>query len=249
MAIDLAIIGGTGLYQWQELTTRRAASIETPYGNPSAPIMMGQWLGKQVAFLPRHGKTHELPPHAINYCANLYALHTLGAQKIVSINAVGGIHKNTLSPPHLVIPNQIIDYTHGRIASFFNVSGDPMKHIDFTDPFCEQLRRHLIRAAQSVGACFSDTGTYGCTQGPRLESRAEIIRMERDGCDIVGMTGMPEACLARELDIHYASLSIVVNPAAGKTQNLIELAVIQDNMTKGVRKVKQIIAELLTHSA
>ena len=240
----IAIIGGTGVYDWPNLSEIRLTSktpMETPYGLTSAVIKLGNIASHPVAFLPRHGDKHQIPPHRINYRANLYALQQLGVEQVIALNAVGGIAPETLNAPTLVIPDQVIDYTHGRISTFFDQPGDPFNHIDFTEPFDASLRAALMAAAKVTPLPCIPTGTYGCTQGPRLESRAEIQRLERDGCSVVGMTAMPEAALARELEMAYASLCITVNPAAGKSDALITMAEIQACMAEGLRGAVQLV--------
>jgi 5'-methylthioinosine phosphorylase len=167
-----------------------------------------------VAFLARHGERHSLPPHRVNYRANLWALHSLGARRVIGVNAVGGIRAD-MGPRVIVVPDQLIDYTHGRFTSFCDMDGAEVKHIDFSEPYTLALRAQLLAAARRAGIAAVDGGCYGATQGPRLETRAEVARMKRDGCDLVGMTGMPEAALARELELEYACLALVANYAAG----------------------------------
>lgn len=213
-AIDLAVIGGSGLYQFPGLENATRRALQTPYGHASGEVVLGDFAGKRLAFLARHGEGHTLAPHRVNYRANLWALHALGARQVIGINAVGGIRAD-MGPRALVVPDQLIDYTHGRITSFCDVEGAQVKHIDFSEPYTASLRQALLAAAAKAGIGVIDGGCYGATQGPRLETRAEIARMKRDGCDLVGMTGMPEAALARELEIDYACLALVANFAAG----------------------------------
>jgi len=212
--IDLAVIGGSGLYDFPDLANAQRHAPDTPYGPASGDVVVGDFAGHRVAFLARHGESHSLPPHRVNYRANLWALHRLGARRVIGVNAVGGIRAD-MGPRSIVVPNQIIDYTHGRYTSFCDVEGAEVKHIDFSEPYTEALRRDLLAAAGRAGITAIDGGCYGATQGPRLETRAEIARMKRDGCDLVGMTGMPEAALARELEMAYACLALVANFAAG----------------------------------
>jgi 5'-methylthioinosine phosphorylase len=212
--MDLAVIGGSGLYQFPGLENPVRRVVETPFGAPSGEVMTGDFAGKRVAFLARHGERHSLPPHRVNYRANLWALHSLGARRVVGVNAVGGIRAD-MGPRVIVVPDQLIDYTHGRFTSFCDADGAEVKHIDFSEPYTQALRAQLLAAARKAGIAAIDGGCYGATQGPRLETRAEIARMKRDGCDLVGMTGMPEAALARELELDYACLALVANYAAG----------------------------------
>ncbi|MBW8369207.1 MAG: S-methyl-5'-thioinosine phosphorylase [Arenimonas sp.] len=212
--IDLAIIGGTGVYRLASLEGSEAVQGDTPYGAPSGPVRVGQLAGRRVAFLARHGEGHSLPPHRVNYRANLWQLKSLGAQRVLAINTVGGITER-FGPRVLALPDQVIDYTWGRTSSFWDGEGGEVLHVDFGDPYTPSLRQAVRDAASRSGAALVDGGCYGATQGPRLETRAEIARMRRDGCDLVGMTGMPEAGLARELGLDYACLAVVANWAAG----------------------------------
>ncbi|MGN2250366.1 S-methyl-5'-thioinosine phosphorylase [Frateuria sp. GZRe14] len=212
--IDLAVIGGSGLYQFPGLENISRRALETPYGPASGEVVLGDFAGKRLAFLARHGESHALAPHRVNYRANLWALHALGARRVIGVNAVGGIRAD-MGPRVLVVPDQLIDYTHGRVTSFCDAEGVEVRHIDFSEPYTASLRQALLAAAGRAGIAMIDGGCYGATQGPRLETRAEIARMKRDGCDLVGMTGMPEAALARELELEYACLALVANFAAG----------------------------------
>jgi 5'-methylthioinosine phosphorylase len=245
MSIDLAVIGGTGLYRFPGLENDQQYTLETPYGAPSGPIVVGTLQGRAIAFLARHGESHNIAPHRVNYRANIHALHEIGARRIVGVNAVGGI-RDDMGPRAIVVPDQIIDYTHGRFTSFCDVENVQVKHIDFSEPYSESLRRSLLVAASVAGIEAVVGGTYGATQGPRLETRAEIARMRRDGCDLVGMTGMPEAALARELDIDYACLALVANWAAGCGDTAeISLQEIYANLEAVTAKVPAIVATLL----
>lgn len=212
--LALAIIGGTGLYALADLQDVETHQPVTRYGAPSGPIRIGTLAGKRVAFLARHGEGHSVPPHRINYRANLAALKAVGAQRVLALNTVGGITER-FGPRVLGCPDQLIDYTWGRISTLSEEAGSDVLHVDFGDPYTPLLRREILTAATAAGVVVVDGGCYGATQGPRLETRAEIARMRRDGCDLVGMTGMPEAGLARELGLDYACLAIVANWAAG----------------------------------
>jgi 5'-methylthioinosine phosphorylase len=217
MSIDLAIIGGSGLYNFPGLEKVEKCILMTPFGDPSDAVTLGELDGRRVAFLARHAAGHSIPPHRINYRANVWALHSLGARRVIGINAVGGIRAD-MGPRVLAVPDQIIDYTHGRFTSFCDVDGAKVEHVDFSHPYTAGLRAAILAAAAKIGTAIVDGGCYGATQGPRLETVAEIARMRRDGCDLVGMTGMPEAALARELGIEYACLALVANWAAGCPQ-------------------------------
>jgi 5'-methylthioadenosine phosphorylase len=211
----LAIIGGSGLCTLQDLTNAREQVVSTPYGAPSCALCFGRLNRAEVVFLARHGNGHSIPPHAINYRANIWALASAGVKEIVAVASVGGIHADC-SPGVLVVPSQIIDYTHGRHATYFDGGEGAVRHIDFTHPYCPHLRRKLLEACARANEMAVDGGTYAVTQGPRLETAAEIDRLERDGAHVVGMTGMPEAALARESGVAYAALTVVVNWAAGR---------------------------------
>lgn len=213
-AIDLAIIGGTGIYKLAALRDPQAIEGDTPWGRPSGPVRVGTLAGRRVAFLARHGEGHGLPPHRVNYRANLWQLKHLGATRVLAVNTVGGITER-YGPQVLGLPDQLIDYTWGRASSFWDEEGGELLHVDFGEPYTPALRAAVLAAAAKAGVPLVDGGCYGATQGPRLETRAEIARMRRDGCDLVGMTGMPEAGLARELGLDYACLAIVANWAAG----------------------------------
>ncbi|WP_449445936.1 S-methyl-5'-thioinosine phosphorylase [Thermomonas brevis] len=227
MTIELAVIGGTGVYALGELTDVETHQPVTPYGALSGPVRVGMYAGKRVAFLARHGEGHSLPPHKINYRANLAALKALGATRVLALNTVGGITER-FGPRVLACPDQLIDYTWGRISTLCEEPGSEVLHVDFGEPYTPALRRDVLAAAARAGVPLVEGGCYGATQGPRLETKAEIARMRRDGCDLVGMTGMPEAGLARELGLDYACLGIVANWAAGAGPDPDEVITLQD---------------------
>tara|TARA_R110002050_G_scaffold9504_2_gene33427 strand:+ start:3382 stop:4122 length:741 start_codon:yes stop_codon:yes gene_type:complete len=240
----LAIIGGTGLSALDGLNILEQHSVFTPFGSPSSDILEGELHGKTVFFLPRHGAKHTIPPHKINYRANIWALHDLGVQQIIAVAAVGGV-RGDLAPSVLAVPDQIIDYTYGREQSFYSDDFSVDKHIDFSYPYDDKLRQLLLQIAHNNKITIADGGTYGATQGPRLESAAEIRRMAQDGCAMVGMTGMPEAALARELNISYACCALMVNWAAGLGEGVITMAQIEQTLASGMTEVKQILAEVI----
>ncbi len=237
----LAIIGGTGLTQLANLDVSRRQVVRTPYGEPSAPLTFGTFRSVPVVFLARHGDGHTIPPHQVNYRANLWALKEQGAREIVSVASVGGIRAD-LGPAKIVVPHQIIDYTWGRVSTFFENEA-PVKHIDFTAPYTADLRRRLLAAAETCGEDAIDGAVYAATQGPRLETAAEINRLERGGADIVGMTGMPEAVLAREIELDYATLAVVVNHAAGRGASAhgVPLQKIEEVLEASMSRVCRII--------
>lgn len=241
--MQLAIIGGSGLTRLKNLEVAGHRVMRTPYGEPSAPLTYGRLEGHTVIFLPRHGPGHTIPPHRVNYQANLWALKECEVSHVVAVAAVGAI-TNDLAPGDLALPDQIIDYTYGRAHTYFGDPHTPVTHIDFTFPYCEELRQLLSDAAARARVPIAPGGTYGATQGPRFETAAEIHRMERDGATLVGMTGMPEASLARELGLCYATIAVVANPAAGKTTE-IHIKEIEHHLEQGMEKVRTLLAQLI----
>ncbi|MGO2134207.1 S-methyl-5'-thioinosine phosphorylase [Marinobacter sp.] len=236
----VGIIGGTGLTTLSGLDITETRSVETSWGPPSSELIEGCLDGQPVVFLSRHGNPHNIPPHEVNYKANLKALYDAGVRTVIGVNAVGGIHPD-MSPACVVIPDQIIDYTWGRASTFFEGELDAVTHIDFTWPYDSAAREILLQTAQDRNVAHAGFGVYGATQGPRLETAAEIRRMERDGCDLVGMTGMPEAALAAELGMRYVCLGLVVNWAAGKSDHIITMDEIEAAIEQGMSGVKQIL--------
>ncbi|MDX9875706.1 MAG: S-methyl-5'-thioinosine phosphorylase [Spongiibacteraceae bacterium] len=254
----IAIIGGTGLNQMAELAPLDERRPVTPYGETSAPLQLLQRDGVAFWFLARHGQPHRIPPHRVNYRANLWALRDAGVREVIAVNAVGGITERAATGA-VVVPDQIVDYTYGREHTFYDgvvglrsdmaqhgvTCAAALEHVDFGEPYSAGLRQRLLEAAQAAGVAAVDGGVYGATQGPRLETAAEIRRMERDGCDLVGMTGMPEAALARELGLAYAALCLVVNPAAGKAPGEITMADIQRVLEQGMGQVTAVLSSFL----
>ena len=240
----LAIIGGTGLDELEGLEILDSREIETPYGEPSRAIQRGRLEGVEVCFLQRHGSPRAIPPHRVNYRANLWALHSLGVEQVVAINAVGGITPN-MQPGCLVIPDQLIDYTWGREHTIDLGESGELMHIDFTEPYDRALRTALLEAAARLRIPHAESAVYGATQGPRLETAAEIRRMAGDGCDVVGMTGMPEAALARELGLAYASVCMVVNPAPGLDDDPISLSMMRAILQREAAVVGRLLRELI----
>jgi 5'-methylthioadenosine phosphorylase len=241
----LGIIGGSGLTQLANLDVSHREIVRTPYGEPSGPLTFGRIGCQEVAFLARHGYGHTIPPHLVNYRANMHALETSGVTQVVSVASVGGI-RGDLGPGELVVPHQIIDYTWGREMTFQSGGDGPVVHVDFTDPYDEEVRRMLLGVAQRIGEKVIDGAVYATTQGPRLETAAEINRMEGDGAHIVGMTGMPEAGLARELGLPYAALCVVANWAAGRADSLhgISFESLEAVLQEAMARVRRIIEGL-----
>lgn len=241
----LAIIGGTGLSQLSNLDIKRREVFRTPYGEPSGALQFGQVCDEPAIFLARHGYGHTIAPHRVNYRANIWALKQAGAEAIISVASVGAIRAD-LEPGMLVIPDQILDYTWGREHTFFNHVDEPSRHLDFTHPYTESLRKRLLGAARAAGETVVDGAVYATTQGPRLETAAEINRFERDGADVIGMTGMPEAYLAREKQMAYAAIAVVSNYAAGRSKSVeaIPLEQIEATLSGAIARVHNILQHL-----
>jgi len=218
----LAIIGGTGLTRLSTLAVAHREVVRTPYGEPSSALLFGQIAGLDAIFLARHGHGHTIPPHRVNYRANLWALHERGASAVLAVASVGGIRG--AAPGDLILPHQLIDYTQGRETTYFDGGDRRVVHVDFTHPYSPGLRAACLAAATTSGIALVDGGVYGAVSGPRLETAAEIDRMDRDGATLVGMTGMPEAALARELELPYAAIAVVVNHAAGRGDSAHEVS-------------------------
>ncbi len=243
----LAIIGGSGLTRLSTLSVAHREVVRTPYGDPSSTLLFGQIAGRDAVFLARHGHGHTIPPHRVNYRANLWALKEKGARAVIAVASVGGICR--CAPGDLVLPHQLIDYTSGREATFFDGGDRQVTHVDFTHPYSPDLRTRCLDAARIAGIELAEGGVYGAVNGPRLETAAEIDRMERDGATLVGMTGMPEAGLARELELPYAAICVVVNHAAGRGQSsqsisLHGIAAVLDTAMDRVRALLDHVAPL-----
>jgi 5'-methylthioinosine phosphorylase len=247
VTLHFAVIGGTGLDRLPGLQITERRAVQTPYGEPSGPVSVGELHGHRLAFLARHGDDHHIPPHKVNYRANLWALQRIGVKRVMAVAAVGGITPE-MRPARLVFPDQVIDYTWGREHSFADGSAAHVQHVDFTHPYTPALRERFIAAARALQLDAVESGVYGATQGPRLESLAEIRRMARDGCDIVGMTGMPEAGLARELGLDYACCAVVVNWAAGLGSGDIH-AEIAGCIEQGMAGVRRLLEKLIPQLA
>jgi len=240
----LALLGGSGLTELAGLEVQNRRIVRTPYGEPSGPVTFGRLGGVDWVFLARHGYGHTLAPHEINYRANLWALHSLGVAGIVSVCTVGGITAD-FPAGAIAVPDQLIDYTWGRKSTFFEGAEQPVVHVDFTHPYDEATRALLIAAAADAGIPVIPRGTYAAMQGPRLETAAEIDRLERDGAHLVGMTGMPEAALARELALPYATIAVVANPAAGRgaSADAISLEAIGAVLAEAMGRVRRVVEQ------
>ena len=233
---SVAIIGGSGLDELSTMLDVQEIRPTTRFGKPSDSILKGSFADQRIYFLARHGREHSIAPHQINYRANIAALQDLGVDSVLALTAVGGIVPST-PPRRIVIPDQIIDYTYSREHTFSDGLDNTVEHIDFTFPYSTTIREALIKAAHAINLIIEPTGVYGATQGPRLETAAEIRRMKRDGCTIVGMTGMPEASLAREAGLDYANVSLVVNWAAGIAKGKIDHSEIEGHVAGGISDV------------
>jgi len=244
----LAIIGGRGLTQLTNLKITHQQVMRTPYGEPSGAFMFGTLDQHEVIFLARHGYGHTIPPHLVNYRANLWVLREQGVSNVISVATVGGIRAD-LKPGVIVVPDQIIDFTHGRDATFFEARDKPFSNVDFTLPYSASLRSRILSSAQAAQQPCVDGGVYAATQGPRLDSIAEINRFERDGADMVGMTGMPETALAKELDLNYAIIAVVANYAAGRGDNMTGISVESVNATANaaMERVRSILEHVVNH--
>ena len=238
----LAILGGSGLTEFATLRIDRKQIVRTPFGEPSGPLTYGHVGETEVVFLARHGYGHTLAPHEINYRANLWALHSRGVKRVLSVCTVGGITAE-FTAGAIAVPDQVIDYTWGRKSTFFEGAEQPVVHVDFTHPYDEPTRELLLAAAQDAGESVVPRGTYAAVQGPRLETAAEVNRLDRDGAHLVGMTGMPEAALARELGLAYAALAVVANPAAGRagSREAISLEKIGQVVDVAMGRVRRIV--------
>lgn len=238
----LGIIGGSGLYEIEEITLKEAKKIQTPFGDPSDFYRIGELSEKEIIFLPRHGLQHTIPSHKVNYRANIWGFKELGVKRIISISAVGGIDPD-LEPGSIVVPDQIIDMTSNRDATFYD--GDKVVHVDLTEPYCPELRRSIIKASKKIGEKVRDSGTYVCVNGPRLETKAEIRFFSCIEADIVGMTAMPEAALAREVEICYSGITVVTNYAAGIVKGSLRAKEVIEVMRAITIKLRELLKEIL----
>jgi len=232
---QFAIIAGSGFHAFAEHAATH--NISTRFGEPSAAIGELDYAGTTVYFLPRHGDDLLIPPHAINYRANMLALTQLNVDSVIAINTVGVLREDQ-HPGQIAVPDQLLDYTWGREHSIYDGTGESLEHIDFTQPFDTELRQSLLQATVEAQVDAIDGGVYAVCQGPRLETAAEVDRLERDGADYVGMTAMPEAALARELGMHYACLSLIVNYAAGRGENSIHADIEASTTTAKAQAMK-----------
>jgi len=234
----IAVIGGTGVYDPDMLEDVREEAISTDYGE--VKLTRGSYKGRPVAFMPRHGGDHSVPPHRINYRANIAALHRLGTKRIIATAAVGSLNPE-FKPVSIVIVDQFIDFTKSRISTFYEGDERGVIHTDVTEPYCPELRKVLYEVASSMGTDVFDRGTYVCTEGPRFETAAEIRMYKILGGDVVGMTSVPEAVLARELGICYATVAMVTNFAAGISPNKLTHEEVVSFMQSNIARLRKVI--------
>lgn len=237
----IGIIGGSGLYKIEGIAFKEEKDISTPYGKPSASYRIGELGGIEVAFLPRHGSPHKIAPHKINYRANIWGFREIGVKRIISVSAVGGINPQ-MKPGDIVVLDQIIDMTENRASTFYD---DEVVHIDFTEPYCLELRNAILESGERTGVSLKDRATYLCVNGPRLETAAEIKAFSLLGADVVGMTGMPEASLARELELCFSGISVVTNYAAGISGKKLTTTEVVEKMTETIEKIKLLLKETI----
>jgi 5'-methylthioadenosine phosphorylase len=237
----IGVIGGSGLYEIGGVVVTDIKRISTPFGDPSDPYRICEISGREVAFLPRHGSPHKIPPHRINYRANIWGFKEIGAERILSVNATGGMNPE-MTPGAIVIPDQIIDMTKGRESTFYD--GDEVVHIDFTEPYCPEMREAIFTAAEKAGIGIKKSGTYICVEGPRLETATEIKVFSMLGADVVGMTMMPEASLARELEICLAGIAVVTNYAAGISNKKLTTTEVIETMAASTERLKLLLKEI-----
>ncbi|ASJ09948.1 5'-methylthioadenosine phosphorylase [Thermococcus sp. P6] len=245
----IAIIGGSGVYDPEILENVRELFVGTPYGD--VRVKVGEYDGEEIVFLARHGEKHNTPPHRVNYRANIWALHELGVERILSTSAVGSLNE-AMKPGDFVILDQLMDFTKTRHYTFYDGEESPhdrkfVAHVDFTDPYCPELRKALITSAKELGFNYHPTGTYACMEGPRFETRAEIRALKILGADVVGMTQCPEAALARELEMCYASVAIVTNFAAGMSGEKLTHREVVELMEKKSEEIKYLLMGAIKH--
>jgi 5'-methylthioadenosine phosphorylase len=240
----IGLIGGSGLYNMEGIVLREKKNISTPFGEPSGPYEIGEFSGVDIIFLPRHGTGHTIPPHRINYRANIWGFKQIGVERIMSVSAAGGLRLR-MKPGTITVLDQMIDMTSGREGTFFD-GGNGVAHIDFTEPFCPELRKAIISAAKKSGIRINKSGTYVCANGPRLETKAEIGLFAGFGADVVGMTAMPEAALAREAEICYGGIAIVTNYAAGILDKKLTAKEVIEEMNKTAGQVRKLLKAALS---
>ncbi len=232
----IGLIGGSGIYEMAGLEMREERAVSTPFGEPSAAFRMGSLEGQEIVFLPRHGAPHSIPPHRVNYRANIWGFRSLGVERIIAVNAVGGIN-SAMPPGSIVVLDQMIDMTAGARPSTFYEEGRVV-HVDFTEPYCPEMRGAILSASRESGLAVQEGGTYICVNGPRLETAREIRFFSQIGADVVGMTGMPEAVLARELEICMAGIGVVTNRAAGISGAKLTTTEVIETMEDSLSRVR-----------
>ncbi len=235
----IGLIGGSGLYDIPGFYVSEERAVETPYGLPSDDFLIGELSGRTVTFLARHSRRHNIPPHKVNYRANIWGFKSLGVERLIAVSAAGGIERG-LNPGEIVLLSQLIDFTRSRVNTFYD--GDVVVHVDFTEPYCPELRESIVKASGAAGVGIRDSGTYVCVEGPRLETAAEIAFFSTMGADVVGMTGMPEAVLARESEMCYAAIAVVTNPAAGLSRARLTTREVVETMNRSAGNLNALLA-------
>ncbi|HXX57805.1 MAG TPA: S-methyl-5'-thioadenosine phosphorylase [Thermodesulfovibrionales bacterium] len=234
----VGVIAGSGFYEMEGIREKGSKRVTSPFGDPSDRYRIYELSGTEVIFLSRHGSPHRIPPHEINYRANISGFREMGVERIYGIHAVGGMNRG-MKPGDIVIPDQIVDLTHSRAATFY--SGSDVVHIDFTTPYCDDLRALLFASGRRGGIELRESGTYVCVNGPRLETAAEIRAFAGMGGDVVGMTGMPEASLARELAICFAGIAVVTNYAAGISEKRLTTREVVETMKVAMGRIRALV--------
>lgn len=238
----IGVIGGSGFCEIEGVVIKDVKNISTPFGNPSGSYRIGELSSREVVFLSRHGTSHHIPPHKINYRANVWGFKELGVERIISFNAVGGLSPET-EPGTIIVLDQIIDMTKGRESTFYD--GDKVVHIDFTEPYCPELRESIFAAGGKRRIELKESGTYVCVNGPRFETNAEIKFFSDIGAHVVGMTAMPEASLAREAELCFAGIAVVTNYAAGITEKRLITTEVIEVMKETTVRLEYLLKEAL----
>jgi 5'-methylthioadenosine phosphorylase len=243
LGAEIAIIGGTGLYAMLELGKSKTTVLKTPYGN-SSELLLGRLRGREVVFLPRHGRKHEIPPHLVNYRANIWALHRLGVKRVLATSSCGSINPQ-MRPGELAVLSQFIDFTKRRPQTFYEGGEESVAHIDVTEPYCPELRRVLIDSAEGLNLKVHPSAVYACTEGPRFETAAEVRALKMLGADVVGMTNVPECVLAREKEICYAALGVITNFAAGISRKRLTYTEVVGVLRESIGRVRKLLLEAI----
>lgn len=243
MSAEIAIIGGSGLYSMAEFGKAKTTVVKTPYGD-SPEILLGRLRGREVVFLPRHGRGHKIPPHLVNYRANIWALHGLGVKRVLATSCCGSTNPR-MRPGEFAVLSQFIDFTKCRPQTFYEGGKDGVAHIEVTEPYCPELRRTLIETAMKLGLKVHPSAVYACTEGPRFETAAEVRALRMLGADLVGMTNLPECVLAREMEMCYSTLGIITNFAAGISKKKLTYTEVLDIIRGSIGQVRKLLLEAI----